>query len=761
MTRREKIILSVLVLVALAARIFFAWQGQWSTDPDRGIVSLMALHMAEGRAFPIFYYGQPYMGSVEPAVSALFVRLFGASGFTVCLGTAVSAALLVIPLYFLGRRLGGPAAGTLAAAFLALGPDTFLAYMSSPRGGYALIMLFNMLVLLVAARLAEAAWQGEPTRRRDWMAMGLTGGLGWWIGPMVLPALGAAALVLLVALRGRIAKAGIAWAAAAFALGAAPWLLWNAFNGWASMSMTKSVGGVAVGEALGRLARRTWQALGWGALEGMEHVQMLGLGGGLLLLVAVAAWWAARQRNRAAGWALALVTLYTLLFCAAYGTSGFSRTETGRYVLPLLPALALLLGLAGALLGRAHRALLVVAALALLGPHARAQWKWPRPDPRRAKVEAAVEFGRQLKAAGVDVVMADYTQHWINFASREAVPVAEAAGDCVPLYDRAALLAQRPAYFRESTLKAFRQLARVQHDVLDTEMGRALVNLRPAPERWRILLPAEIGPAESPAAPLMDQNLATGWRGECERGHSAPAATISFRRPVALTGLLLYSRTGEFPMYVEMWGRAGPESDWRNLVQASASSEWYWSGPQAYCWDLYQALEVRCPPEPVTEVQLRLPPSSERSRYEFLLSELVVLEAVEPATEERPDPDALVMACRAQGVQRLYANRWVADRIATLHPPALAVDASARLRRGSSDPRDRPLFLFSTVSDLAGAAFFSCPGALEHNLRILQAYDHPVEQLPVPGGTLLRVAASAPVPARLVWMGDVLLRDTP
>lgn len=260
---------------------------------------------------------------------------------------------------------------------------------------------------------------------------------------------------------------------------------------------------------------------------------------------------------------------------------------------------------------------------------------------------------------------------------------------------------------------------------------------------------------------LLDENLATAWLGESEREQPAPIATIAFRRPVALAGLLLYSRTGEFPMYVELWGRAGPESDWQTLVPASLASEWYWSGPQAYCWDLYQALEVRCPPATVTEIQLRLPPSSKRSRYPFLLSELVVLEAVEPSIEVRPDPDALVAACRAYGVQRLYANRWVSDRIASSNPPGLAVDCSARLRRGSSDPRDRPPYLFSAVSNLQGAAFFTSPGALDHNLRILQASGHPVEQVPVPGGTLLRVAASSSAPARLAWMGDVLLRDAP
>lgn len=766
MTRREKIVLWMLVLVALAARIFFAWQGQWSTVSDRGIVNLMALHMAEGRAFPVFYYGQSYMGSPEPALSALFVQLFGASGFTVALGTAIPAALLVIPLYFLGRRLGGPAAGALSAAFLALGPDAFLAYMSSPRGGYALTLLFNVLILLVAARLAPAAWQREPLSRRNWMALGLLGGLGWWIGPMVAPALGAAGLVLLVALRGRIWHPGVRWAAAAFALGAAPWLIWNAQHHWRSMSMVQTVGEVRASEALRLLGRRTWEGLGWGAPGWPAGVTLALLLAGLLAVVGAAAWQAVRQRNRAAGWALAAVTLYLLLFGAAYSVSSFSRTGTLRYVLPALPALALLLGLGGALLGRLHRGLLAVALLSLVGPHVYARWTVPQSGERRKEVEAVPEFVRQLKAAGTDAVFAEYKYHWMNFAARGHLPVVEPDGDCVALNDRAGLLARRPAYYRIPAIKHFRNLVRARQEVLDTALGHVVVDLRPAPESWRALLPEDVlsvtaSPETAPPRWAGD-TLADDWVDESRQGQPPPTITLTFRRPVSLAGLLLYSRTGDYPLYVSLAGRAGPEALWQNLVPDSPTTEWYWSGPQAYCRDLYQSLEVRCPPTLVTEVQLRIPPSPNRFAYAFRLSGLVALEATDgPADPPPPDLDALVAACRAHQVRQLYANRWVADRIAGRRLPDLATDHSARLRRRTSDPRDLPPHLYSSVSNLAGAAFFSTPGALARNLQMLEADRHQVERVPVPGGEVLVVQTPAPAAPPLVWMGDLLMRAAP
>jgi hypothetical protein len=95
----------------------------------------MAKHMAEGVDYPVFFYGQCYMGSLEPAISALFYKILGHSMFAICLGVLLFALGSLILTYCWGRDIGGPAVGLLALALCVVGPDSFFWFSIAPRGG--------------------------------------------------------------------------------------------------------------------------------------------------------------------------------------------------------------------------------------------------------------------------------------------------------------------------------------------------------------------------------------------------------------------------------------------------------------------------------------------------------------------------------------------------------------------------------------------------------------------------------------------------
>src|SRR5437764_3155043 len=66
----------LLVLVRSAAMLAFV---QLDFDSDQAIVGLMAKHLSEGRAFPLFFYGQTYMLGVESWIAAPFFLVAGAT----------------------------------------------------------------------------------------------------------------------------------------------------------------------------------------------------------------------------------------------------------------------------------------------------------------------------------------------------------------------------------------------------------------------------------------------------------------------------------------------------------------------------------------------------------------------------------------------------------------------------------------------------------------------------------------------------------
>ena len=78
--RRERwIVLAIAIAVALGrSTIFLVWPESYF-DSDQAVFGLMAKHLAELRAFPLFMYGQSYILGVEAWMAAPLFAIFGPS----------------------------------------------------------------------------------------------------------------------------------------------------------------------------------------------------------------------------------------------------------------------------------------------------------------------------------------------------------------------------------------------------------------------------------------------------------------------------------------------------------------------------------------------------------------------------------------------------------------------------------------------------------------------------------------------------------
>jgi hypothetical protein len=65
---------AAVALILLRTSMFFS---ELFFDSDQAIVGLMAKHLSEGRAFPLFFYGQSYMLGVQAWMAAPFFRIGG------------------------------------------------------------------------------------------------------------------------------------------------------------------------------------------------------------------------------------------------------------------------------------------------------------------------------------------------------------------------------------------------------------------------------------------------------------------------------------------------------------------------------------------------------------------------------------------------------------------------------------------------------------------------------------------------------------
>ncbi|MFF0878213.1 DUF423 domain-containing protein [Micromonospora aurantiaca (nom. illeg.)] len=211
------------------------------TNSDEATMGLTALHIARGDGFPVWFYGQAYMGTLEAYLAAPLVALAGPSVLVLRVPTLALYALFLLLSWRLTRRLGGDRwYALLVVAVLALGADRVVKNQLIAGGGYPELNPAGTALALLTVGLCLT---GAGARLPRWAAWGLVAGVLLWVDPLILPyvlTLGA----LLVARRWRelAGRAGVVLAGALL-LGAAPMLVDSIRHGRNPVTAVLAAGG--------------------------------------------------------------------------------------------------------------------------------------------------------------------------------------------------------------------------------------------------------------------------------------------------------------------------------------------------------------------------------------------------------------------------------------------------------------------------------------------------------------------------------------
>jgi len=203
------IVLWVCLLLALAVRAWLVARTNGVIDGDEVLVGVQAEHILRGE-LPIYFYGQPYMGSLEAYLVALFVAIAGPSAWTLRAEPVLLSLVVVWLTWKLAAALADAAqlpsldkSGTYArlafmsvAALIAAIPPLYDGILElRTYGGYIETFILMLLLLLSALRLTWR-WHEGASRREialRWAGIGLIVGLGFWIYPLIISAVLAAA----------------------------------------------------------------------------------------------------------------------------------------------------------------------------------------------------------------------------------------------------------------------------------------------------------------------------------------------------------------------------------------------------------------------------------------------------------------------------------------------------------------------------------------------------------------------------------------
>jgi hypothetical protein len=147
--RRERwIVLAIAIAVALArSTVFLAWPESYF-DSDQAVFGLMARHLAELRAFPLFMYGQSYILGVEAWMAAPLFAVFGSSAVALKMPLFVMNGAIVWLLLRTFERDAGlrPIAAAAASLPFILPAVSLAAVFVEPSGGNLEPFVYVLLI---------------------------------------------------------------------------------------------------------------------------------------------------------------------------------------------------------------------------------------------------------------------------------------------------------------------------------------------------------------------------------------------------------------------------------------------------------------------------------------------------------------------------------------------------------------------------------------------------------------------------------------
>lgn len=667
--------------LAAGMRIWGAWAMRCLTEPDPAVVGLMARHMAALKEFPVFFYGQAYMGSLEPMASALMVALLGSTGFAVNLGPVLFAMAAKVVLWRWARDAAGPWGGLAAVLAGLTGPAVYFAFQMAPRGGYMVALFVQALALSASARLAARLRTGEGTGAGAFFALGVVAGVGVWSNLIVAPALGASVLLLAHGMRWRFLRhAGrLAAGAAGTLAGLLPWLAYNTRHGWASLDMSQ----VSAHEPLRRALLHSWTRFlllhDDGRSAAGPHLPWI-LALAVLLLAGAGAWrtWTGRREaTPRQNYARAAALLFTIFFVWVYATSGFTRTPSARYWVPVVPGLAVLMAVGCATSRRRGARLAAWSLLAalMLGQGALSVMK-THPYARRAPacLDAFRQMGEALEQIGADALLAPLQLYALNFANDERVPVSDGRQTFYEPILRAAELADSPAY--ASGFHGIETLLRQRGASWKSlpVAGRHLI--------WKVSFPSEPvrflaggdlrdlsrPPGGLPLDALNDGNLDTWWS---PSGKGDAALEWHFPEPEEIQSVQFVFAHGmanlgfDFPRRIRIEVNTG--GAWRTLFREDPIVPLDVSGPRVYSPSGLARLTYRVAHTDVKGLRVTfLETRSKAGRLDWRLAEAGLIEATEEP-ERMADAggvDGLGAWIREKGGEaQIFAPRWLSNRL--------------------------------------------------------------------------------------------------
>lgn len=352
------ILLTGILITACAVKGWIVLAGHVPFNADEAIVALMARHITQGK-FPIFFYGQSYLGSLDALLVAGGFQLFGEHVWVIRLIQGVLYAGTIVTTAAIGRRVfESRKVGLLSGLLLAAPTVNIALYTTASLGGYGEALLIGNLILLLTLRIGRNVDRDVPLRGGFlWFLWGGAAGLGLWVFGLTLVYIIPAGFFLFYKLINKSSRRhslqAVSAAVAGGLLGSAPWWIFAMQEGVSDL-MLELTGSAIAGATQVPVLLKPLIHIYYFLLFGITVIFGLRPPWGAKWLMlplapfAIIFWFSVslhmvqsiRGANKNKGEKMLLVSVIGVTILGFIFTS-FGADPSGRYFLPLAPFLAL------------------------------------------------------------------------------------------------------------------------------------------------------------------------------------------------------------------------------------------------------------------------------------------------------------------------------------------------------------------------------------------------------------------------------------
>jgi hypothetical protein len=649
--------------------------------PDQGVVVLMAKHILQGGEFPIFHYGQPYLGSMEAFLLSIIYLLFGFNFWVIHIVPVLCYTLFCYALFLLAKNLIGFQCGLWALLWCAVAPLSLTEYSVMPQLGNITAPMFGTLILLITVISLKSS--DLSIKRWGYGLVGLLAGVGWWTSPMLIYYLFTIPLFILIKEKGgEILKGGL-WGVFLFLVGALPFFCYYELSPQTkvlSMGQGYSLKYLKEGLPLFFLDRiHYFLDLDKFALVNRSFFW---LGLSVYLFATAFFFWNLRRDwlflLRYKNWpriSLSFILgLFSLIFLITISSSIHLERNAARYFFPLASFFPFVLGLGAISFSGKKRLIPIFFIFLVLWLHATTGWDFIRTRALLAKgsTETYISLVKALEEKGIYQVYSWQRpgSEIINYYSQEKVLSSRPLGERYRPYEDILEKSGKVAFLDAGdkpivpTLKVIGGNSR--HEQLNPYV--LYFDFTPPLGEYREIPKTELTLSASDHQENVLKMIDRRWDTEWSSGNAKiPGMWVKVDlgkiRPLGMIRLFNQgNRHAQYAYNLEI--KASSDGlTWQTICPETNTDLYYWDGPRLYYWELNYRWEFRF--GPLSARYLLLINKEHTERFPWNIGEIWVFEDRGHKNPADFKTGQILDRIQKLNLQKVYAGRWLSAQIKT------------------------------------------------------------------------------------------------